>query len=184
MVVAVDSDVVTAPLIGAAEFEGVLYWTSTADNGKTWDWILDAEGNKMPVGGVEPEVKIDAEGFWTVNGARIIGADGNPVLANDVSNTIFKGIKYNEETGYVEFTLVDGSVFSIRMYEALNIEFDAPAMIAVPDPAAVTKVAYTVTGSQAADAVVDYFTAYNVTVEIDKYAKTINVTLEQHLGAC
>ena len=35
VVVAVDSDVVTAPLIGAAEFEGVLYWTSTADNGKT-----------------------------------------------------------------------------------------------------------------------------------------------------
>ena len=179
VVVAVDSDVVTAPLIGTAEFEGVLYWTSTADNGKTWDWILDAEGNKMPVGGVEPEVKIDAEGFWTVNGVRIIGTDGKPVLANDVSNTLFKEIKYNEETGFVEFTLVDGSVFSVRMYEALNIEFDAPAMIAVPDPSAVTKVAYTVTGSQAADAVVDYFTAYNVTVEIDKYAKTINVTLAE-----
>ena len=179
VVVAVDSDVVTAPLIGTAEFEGVLYWTSTADNGKTWDWILDAEGNKMPVGGVEPEVKIDAEGFWTVNGARVIGADGKPVLANDVSNTLFKEIKYNEETGFVEFTLVDGSVFSVRMYEALNIEFDAPAMIAVPDPSAVTKVAYTVTGSQASDAVVDYFTAYNVTVEIDKYAKTINVTLAE-----
>ena len=136
VVVAVDSDVVTDPLIGAAEFEGTLYWTKTSDNGKTWDWILDAQGNKMPVGGVEPEVKIDAEGFWAVNGERVIGADGNPVLANDVSNTLFKGIRYNEETGYVEFTLVDGSVFSVRLYEALNIEFDAPAMIAVPDPSA------------------------------------------------
>jgi hypothetical protein len=179
VVVAVDADVVTAPLIGAAEFEGVLYWTSTADNGKTWDWILDAEGKKMPVGGVEPEVKIDAEGFWTVNGERVLDAKGNPILANDVTNTIIKGIKYNEKTGFVEFTLVGDSVFSVQMYEALNIEFDAPAMIAVPDPAAVTKVAYTVTGSQAADAVVDYFTAYNVTVEVDKYAKTINVTLAE-----
>jgi hypothetical protein len=68
VVVAVDSDVVTAPLIGAAEFEGVLCWRKTSDNGKTWEWILDAQGNKMPVGGVEPEVNIDAEGFWTVNG--------------------------------------------------------------------------------------------------------------------
>ena len=179
VVVAVDSDVVTTPLIGAGEYEGVLYWRQTADNGKTWDWILDGNGDRMPVGGVEPEVSIDAEGFWTVNGEPVLGADGKKVLANDVSNTLFKDIKYNEETGYVEFTLVDGSVFSVRMYEALNIEFDAPAMIAVPDPSAVTKVAYTVTGSQAADAVVDYFTAYNVTVEIDKYAKTINVTLAE-----
>ena len=168
VVVAVDSDVVTAPLIGAAEFEGVLYWRQTSDNGKTWDWILDAQGAKMPVGGVEPEVKIDAEGFWTVNGERVVGANGNPVLADDISNTLFKNIEYNEQTGYVEFTLVDGSVFSVRMYEALNIEFDAPSIIAVPDPAAVTKVAYTVTGSQANDAIVDYFTAYNVSVEVDK----------------
>ena len=84
----------------------------------------------------KPEVKIDAEGFWTVNGERVVGANGNPVLADDISNTLFKNIEYNEQTGYVEFTLVDGSVFSVRMYEALNIEFDAPAMIAVPDPSA------------------------------------------------
>ena len=179
VVVAVDSDVITSPLIGVDEFEGVLCWRKTSDNGRTWEWILDAEGNKMPVGGKEPQVKIDAEGFWTVNGERVLGADGKPVLANDISNNVFKSVVYDEETGLVEFTLVDGSSFSVKMYEALNIEFDAPSMIAVPDPSAVTRIAYTVTGSQADDAVVDYFTAYNVSVEIDKYAKTVNVTLAE-----
>jgi hypothetical protein len=179
VVVAVDSDVVTAPLIGASEDEGVLYWRKTADNGKSWEWILDAEDKKMPVGGKEPKVSIDAEGFWTVEDERVLASDGKPVLANDVSNTLFKGVAYNEQTGFVEFTLVDGSKFSVKMYEALNIEFDAPSMIAVPDPSSVTKISYTVTGSQAADAVVDYFTAYNVSVEIDKYAKTVNVTLAE-----
>ena len=175
--VAVDSDVVTAPLICAGEYEEVLYWRQTPDNGKTWEWILDENGGKMPVGGVEPEVSIDAEGFWTVNGEPVLGADGKKVLANDVSNTLFKNIEYNEETGLVVFTFVDGSSFSVTMYEALGIEFDAPSIIAVPDPAAVTRVSYTVTGSQAEEAVVDYFTAYNLTVEVDKYAKTVNVTL-------
>ena len=179
VVVAVDADVVTAPLIGTAEYEGVLYWRKTADNGKTWEWILDAEGKMMPVGGKEPQISIDAEGYWTVNGERVLGADGAPVLANDISNTLFKSVEYNEQTGFVEFTLVDGSTFSVRMYEALNIEFDAPSIIAVPDPAEVTRISYTVTGSQAADAVVDYFTAYNVSVEIGKYAKTVNVNLAE-----
>ena len=64
VVVAVDADVVTAPLIGTAEYEGVLYWRKTADNGKTWEWILDAEGKMMPVGGKEPQISIDAEGYW------------------------------------------------------------------------------------------------------------------------
>ena len=117
VVVAVDSDVVTAPLIGVAEYEGVLCWRKTTDNGKTWEWILDAAGNKMPVGGQEPVISIDAEGYWTVNGERVLGADGKPVLANDISNTLFKGVEYNEETGFVEFTLVDGFQCSQPHYE-------------------------------------------------------------------
>lgn len=180
LTVAVDSDVVTAPLIGVGEGpDGALYWRQTADNGKTWEWLLDDQGQRMPVGGVEPEVGIDAGGFWTVNGKQVTGADGKPVLADDVSNTFFEGISYDEKTGYVKFELVGGSSFNVKMYEALNIEFDAPSIIAVPDPSAAVKVAYNVTGTQAAEAVVDYFTAYNVTVEIDKYTKTVNVKLAE-----
>ena len=177
LTLAVDADVITAPLFGAGESEGVLYWRYTSDNGKTWNWILDASEAKMPVGGVEPQVDIDAAGYWTVNGEQVVGSDGKPVLANDVSNTLFKSVQYNESTGYVEFTLVDGTSFNVKMYEALDIVFDAPSIIAVPDPAVTSKVGFTVTGSQAEEAVIDYFTSYNLNVEIDRYAKTINATL-------
>ena len=90
---ATQDDVVTAPIVGAGEFEGKLYWRTTADNGETYEWLLDAGGEMMPVGGVPPTMGIDAEGFWTVNGERFTGKDGKPVLANDVSNTLFQKVE-------------------------------------------------------------------------------------------
>lgn len=46
---ATQDDVVTAPIVGAGEFtDGKLYWRTTADNGKTYQWLLDKEGKMMP----------------------------------------------------------------------------------------------------------------------------------------
>ena len=180
LTLALDSDVVTSPIIGTREYEdGKLYWCQTPDNGTTWDWILDSEGKKMPVGGIEPEVSIDSGGYWTVNGARVPGADGNPVLADDVSNILFSGVEYDEESGLVVFSLADGTSFSVRMYESLGITFDASPVVAVPDPSVPVRLSYSVTGTDAAEAVVDWFTAWNVTVEIDKYARAVTVTLDE-----
>lgn len=180
LTLALDSDVVTSPIIGTREDEdGKLYWCQTPDNGTTWDWILDSEGKKMPVGGIEPEVSIDSGGYWTVNGDRVPGADGNPVLADDVSNILFSGVEYDEESGLVVFSLADGTSFSVRMYESLGISFDTPPVVAVPDPAVPVRLSYNVTGTDAADAVVDWFSAWNVTVEIDKYARAVTVTLDE-----
>lgn len=180
LTLALDSDVVTSPIVGTREDEdGKLYWCQTPDNGDTWDWILDSEGRKMPVGGIEPEVSIDSGGYWTVNGDRVPGADGNPVLADDVSNILFSGVEYDEESGLVVFSLADGTSFSVRMYESLGISFDTPPVVAVPDPAVPVRLSYNVTGTDAADAVVDWFSAWNVTVEIDKYARAVTVTLDE-----
>ena len=119
---ATQKDVVTAPIVGAGEFsDGKLYWRTTADNGETYKWLLDAAGEMMPVGGVSPTMGIDAEGFWTVNGERFTGKDGKPVLADDVSNTLFQKVETDEESGMVRFTLADGSSFEIPVFEALSI---------------------------------------------------------------
>ena len=97
---ATQNDVVTAPIVGAGEFtDGKLYWRTTADNGKTYEWLLNAAGEMMPVGGVPPTMGIDAEGFWTVNGERFTGRDGKPVLADDVSNTLFRKVETDEKSG-------------------------------------------------------------------------------------
>lgn len=53
---ATQNDVVTAPIVGAGEFsDGKLYWRTTADNGETYEWLLDTAGEMMPVGGVPPQ---------------------------------------------------------------------------------------------------------------------------------
>ncbi len=175
---ALQSDVVTQPIVAAREEGGVLYWALTKDNGKTYEWILQ-NGEKMAVGGSVPDVGIDSEGYWTVNGARCLDASGNPVLANDVSNTLFKNVELVD--GFAVFTMIDGTTFRVQYFEALGIEFDCPAIIGVDNVANPVVVSYNVTGSLAENAVVDYFTAYNVDVTIDVYAKKI--TLNMHAGA-
>lgn len=86
LTLATQKEVVTLPIVGIAKDEdGVWYWRQTSDNGETYEWIL-VDGEKVPAGGEKPEVGIDAEGFWTVNGKPITDAKGNKVLANDVSN--------------------------------------------------------------------------------------------------
>lgn len=177
---ALESDVIKVPIVNAKEFEdGNLYWVQTSDNGKTYDWILDAEGNKMPVGGIMPDVTIDEEGFWCVNGIRFTDKDGNNVLADDVSNTLFQSVIVDEE-GFAVFTLVGGTSFKVQIYEALNIEFDDIAtIVAIPDRNTPAVVHYTLSGTKADDAFVDYFTAYNVDVEIDEVTSTISIRLHE-----
>ena len=147
---ATQDDVVTAPIVGAGEFtDGNLYWRTTADNGKTYQWLLDKEGKMMPVGGVPPAMDIDAEGFWIVDGQRLTDKEGNPILANDVSNTLFQKVETDEESGMVRFTLADGSTFEIPVFEALSIRFDAAPVTAVPDRSIPVEIEYTVAGSEA-----------------------------------
>ena len=82
-----------------------MYWRLTRDNGASWEWILGKDGNKMPVATSVPEVGIDKNGFWTVNGKS------TGVLASDTTNSLFKSVEIDEETGVAVFTLTDGSSF-------------------------------------------------------------------------
>jgi hypothetical protein len=91
------SDLDKSPMIGTAEYEGVLYWRQTKDNGATWEWITDKDGDKMPVSGPAPVVGIDKDGYWTVNG------ESTGVLAKDMTGNIFKNIAADSESGLVVF---------------------------------------------------------------------------------
>ena len=79
----------------------------------------------------------------------------------------------------VRFTLADGSTFEIPVFEALNISFDAAPVTAIADRATPAYIKYAIAGSEAENAHIDYFTAYNVMVEIDKYTRTLSVRLDE-----
>lgn len=91
-----------APQIGIDLYDGVYYWTI----GGREQWLTDAEGNKLPVSGREghtPQLGVDAEGFWTVDGERVQDPGGHDVAAGSIFVSVEKG--ENEVT----FVLADGS---------------------------------------------------------------------------
>ena len=176
---AVASDVITAPLISTKEKDGKLYWVTTDNHGENAQFITDAEGKEMLVGGTAPVISIDENGYWTVAGQPLLGLDGQPVLATDLSNVLFTDIAHNPETGLVEFSLVGGDKFSLRMYEALAIKLESAPVVAITDYATPAKIKFYLTGSDAENAMVDYFTAYNVDVELNTWTYTLTVKLKE-----
>ncbi|WP_295940751.1 PL29 family lyase N-terminal domain-containing protein [uncultured Alistipes sp.] len=174
---ATQKEVVTLPIVGIAKDEdGEWYWRQTSDNGATYEWIL-VDGKKLPVAGEKPEVGIDADGYWTVNGVPLTDAQGNKILANDVSNILFREAYVDQDTGEAVFVLADGTELRLQMFEALSIAFDSSVYTAIADYTTKVKIKYTVGGSQSAGSVVDIFTAYNVEAEIDESISTITVSL-------
>lgn len=110
-----------APVIGVREEGGVYYWTITA-NGST-NWITDGQGQKLPVSGTTPVVGVDDEGYWTINGVRLTGADGQPVKASgDGGDSFFADVSDDEYA--VTFTLANGAVIVIPKADALAIALD------------------------------------------------------------
>ncbi|MDR0668125.1 MAG: DUF4988 and DUF4465 domain-containing protein [Prevotellaceae bacterium] len=110
-----------APIIGVREEGGVYYWTITS-NGST-GWITDAQGQKLPTSGAAPLIGVDDEGYWTINGVRLTGADGRPVKASSAGGDSFFSDVSDDEYA-VTFTLADGTVIVIPKAENLSISTD------------------------------------------------------------
>jgi hypothetical protein len=113
-----------APIIGVAAEQGVYYWTITTHGSTTW--LTDAQGQKLQVTGADgeaPLIGVDADGYWTVNGVRITGADGQPVKASgDAGDSLFSDVSDDEHA--VTFTLANGTVIVIPKAETLAIALD------------------------------------------------------------
>jgi hypothetical protein len=110
-----------APIIGVDVFEGVYYWTITANGTSTW--LTDKQGAKLPVTGVN-KIAVDAEGYWTTNGERITDASGDPVKAGD---SLFSSVTQDDNN--VTFTLTDGSTFVIPKAGSLSLTIDCGAQL-------------------------------------------------------
>ena len=115
-----------APVIGVQELDDVYYWTLTT-NGNT-SFLVDNNDQKLPVSGKPgetgeegktPQLEIDAEGYWIVNGVRVKDSNGNVVKAK--GDSFFKGIEENEET--VTFILADDSTIVIAKSVAAYLRF-------------------------------------------------------------
>src|SRR5690554_3489535 len=122
-----------APMIGVEEFEDVYYWTLTT-NGST-SFLVDSNNQKLPVSGKTgekgktPQLEIDAEGYWTVNGIRVEDSNGNVIKAQ--GDSFFKGIEESEES--VTFILADDSTIVIAKSVGAFLRFVDDASVFNPN---------------------------------------------------
>ncbi len=176
--VATKDDVTTAPIIGTKEEGGVLYWTTTA-GGKT-DFLKDTDGAKIPVAGRTPEVAVDKEGYWTVNGKRLTDATGNPLKAEGKETSLITGVT-RDANGNAVFTLGDGTTVSARIFDAFNIVFKVGEDLlgdeyVVEDTSQPLTIAYQLTGEKAGETILKIMRTEKLTAVANTAAGTIAVT--------
>ena len=145
VVLATMDEMLDVPVLGVAldEEERVYYWTQTVD-GET-SWLLKGEnGERIPVRGNTPALSVDDEGYWTVNGERLVDAAGNPIGAEDGSSSIFREASYEE--GIFSLTLGNGEKLTIPVFNTLNLKLSAPALVTIIEPSAGYRIGYELSG--------------------------------------
>lgn len=173
VVVASPDQMISLPLLGVEKGDdGIYYWTTTVDG--TTTFLTDSEGNKMAVAGYTPNVTVDSEGYWTVDGARITDSKGNPIAATDADHSIIKGISTDTD-GNLQITLSTGETVTMPVIGTLNITLDTQTVTTIADTSKPVTVKYALTGTAADQSLFDIALAENITATIDKAAEKITV---------
>lgn len=154
VVLATMDEMIDVPVLGAAldDQEGIYYWTQTID-GET-SWLLKGESReRIPVRGNTPELSVDEQGFWTVNGEQIVDSTGKPVEAEDGSSSIFREASY--ENGIFSLTLGNGEQLSFQVFDTLNLLLGCNPTVEILDPANGFRIDCELTGQARDKALID-----------------------------
>lgn len=175
VVVATAEDVIEAPILGVRlnNDDQLYYWTTTIGNDT--NWLTDDAGKKVPVCGYTPEMGVNADGYWTVNGEILKDNKGKPLAATTDNTAIFKNI-VKTENGYLEITLGNGETLTLEVFNSLNLKLKADAVTQVTDLSRTLKIEYEVTGESAKEAIVAIAQAVNVKATLDQETQTLTVT--------
>lgn len=118
------------PVIGVKEYDGVLYWTVNGD------FLLDANGAKVPVTGADAKAPVigvkEFEGvlYWTVNGEFLLDENGDKVVAGgqkgDSGESFFDDVIVDDDT--VTFVLSDGSRLSLARLVPASLSLESTSL--------------------------------------------------------
>lgn len=173
MVIAAMDQMINVPVIGVRKDDnGLYYWTVTV-GGETKDIIVD--GKPVPAAGKTPVISVDDQGYWTVNGERILNENGVPVEAKDGNTAIFKSISTDAD-GNLSVALGNGTMLTIPVQNSLNLSVSSALNLTISNLAQTLKIGYDVTGSKAEGAIVAIAEAKSVTATLDKTAKEVSVS--------
>lgn len=171
--VATMSEANTQPIIGMQIDKEVYYWTTTVKN-KT-SWLLDVDGEKVPVTGRTPELGVDKDGYWTVFGKRITDTAGQPVRAEGKTASVITGIKMKDDSTAV-ITLGGGVEVTVQVQSGFNVRFiDTQTTTIIEQTATPLVIHYELVGATETS-VLSIERADHLTAVLDTMAKTITVT--------
>lgn len=180
VVVAAMDQLLNVPVVGVRKDEnGLYYWTVTA-GGETKDITVD--GQSVPAAGRTPVISTDEQGYWTVDGERILDSAGNPIEAADGSASILKSVTKDAE-GNLSITLGDGSQITIPVQNSLNLSLSTSLNLTITNLGQELKIGYDVTGSKADEAIVAIAEAKSVKAKLDKTAKEVSVSFDSDFSS-
>lgn len=169
IVVAAKEQMINIPQLTVSldEEEGIYYWKVTDPDGTERD-LLDASGKRVPVSGSAPKISTDSQGYWTVDGVRLLDGSGHPIEARDGESCIFQSMRVNED-GDMEIVLGGGKTIVLPMQQVLNLTLSQPINGTAPATLPGTlDITYSVSGSAASSAIVAISGAYGLTATLDK----------------
>lgn len=108
------------PIIGIQKDGDVYYWTTTVD-GKT-TFLQDANKQKIPVTGTAPQIKVDSNGYWTINGKQILNSNQKPVKAEGKNFSLITNVDINNN-GTATITLGNGDKMAVSVFNLFNVRF-------------------------------------------------------------
>ena len=179
--IATKDDVVTGPFLGVKEEGKVLYWTMT-NNGKT-DFLKDVDGAKIPVAGKAPQFAVDKDGFWTLNGVKVLDSYGNPVKSEGKVQSLITSVTILE-SGDAKLVLGDGSEVVLPVFNKFNMTMKVGEQVLegsynVIDIKSPLVIACELTGKEAADVIVKIKRQNNLEAVYDAAKKEITVTFAE-----
>lgn len=118
--------------------DGEYYWAMTYEGETTF--IEDPEGNKLPVDGNTPLMRVVMEGetgYWEASydggetWERVLLADGTPVTTSGGAGGLFKEAYIDEESNEAVFVFLNGEKMVIELRSDLYINFKGEAVESV-----------------------------------------------------
>ena len=116
-------DGMTPPTIIVIEEDGTYYWGYENSDGSR-DFITDDDGNKIPVTGEAPQIRINPDnGNWEIStdGGQTWEDTGMPSSGTGTGESLFAGIDQDED--FVYLTLRDGTTICIPKTKELVFDF-------------------------------------------------------------
>ena len=140
-------DGLTPPSITVVEEDGTYYWAYENADGST-DFILDDDGNRIPVTGEAPRVRINPDsGNWEISTDGGQTWEDTGVKAEGGSGDSFFSDVYVKD-GILYLVLADGTVIDVPMTAELSFDFGTEADTLYFGAGESRTLAYTMSGAE------------------------------------